>query len=511
MKKRMLSFCLAFMLIISALPMTVSAVDEVKIDATNFPDPVFRSYVSTNFDLNGDLLLSSREANKVTVINLTGTKVADLEGINYFPNLTHLFLNGCTKLTSLYLRVRVQNLFLSVSGCTALTELNCSNCKIGTLDVSGCVSLKRLLCESNQLTSLDVSECIALEYFACDSNPLTNLDVSKCTALQRLWCRKNHLTDLNVSNCGNLIWLYCRENKLTHLDVSDCVALTNLDCALNELTHLDVSKCTALDFLAYSSNHITAMDLDREVPTHFPGIQTASLETKYTINGWTADLSKLVETEKLNKITLKEGQDWQYDIATGIASYTGEGIPTELYYIYHGNNVPLNKMLVEVTLFAKKYVVMKQGAEKAYVNGIIAPTTQYASGYAKMENISGTMQLPLRYIAEVNSFTVNYDENTGKTRVTNPEDGTYLLITPNSTTVTKHTADGTQIGSSDTPLAFSIKNGVTMGPLRFTCEALGMSVSYQETSHGIYVVVSQEAQTDAYVNEKIAMAYWLGL
>ena len=70
-------------------------------------------------------------------------------------------------------------------------------------------------------------------------------------------------------------------------------------------------------------------------------------------------------------------------------------------------------MNVTVNLFAKEEpqqcIVMKQDAEQAYVNGIIAPTTQYATGYAKMENINGTMQLPLRYIAEVNGFTVDYD------------------------------------------------------------------------------------------------------
>ncbi len=125
---------------------------------------------------------------------------------------------------------------------------------------------------------------------------------------------------------------------------------------------------------------------------------------------------------------------------------------------------------------------MKQGAERAYVNGIVAPTTQYATGYAKMENINGTMQLPLRYIAEVNGFTVDYDADTEKTKVTNPADGTYLLITPGSNAVTKYAADRTLIGSSNAPLAFTIQNGVTMGPLRFTCEALGLAVSYQETS-----------------------------
>lgn len=172
-------------------------------------------------------------------------------------------------------------------------------------------------------------------------------------------------------------------------------------------------------------------------------------------------------------------------------------------------------MNVTVNLFAKEEpqqcIVMKQDAEQAYVNGIIAPTTQYATGYAKMENINGTMQLPLRYIAEVNGFTVDYDENTNEIKITNPTDETYLLITPNSTTVTKHSADGTLIGSSNAPSAFTIENGVTMGPLRFICEALGQFVSYQETYHGVYVVISQSALTDEEALAKIEEAYQLGL
>ena len=88
MKKRMLSFCLAFMLIISALPMTVSADVGVSININEnfFPDPVFRSYVSKYLDLNGDLLLSEYERKKVTSIDLSKTAVADLTGIEHFSS-----------------------------------------------------------------------------------------------------------------------------------------------------------------------------------------------------------------------------------------------------------------------------------------------------------------------------------------------------------------------------------------------------------------------------------------
>ena len=506
MLSRMLSLCLVFVLIISALPITVSAADGVKIDATNFPDSVFRSYVSQKFDLNGDLFLSSQELQGVRNISLTQSKVANLKGIEWFSNLSQLILIGSTKLTEL--SVKNNNLStLIVSGCTSLKSLKATGGALSCLDASGCTALSDLFCNYNNLSILNVSGCTVLKGLYCDNNLLKVLNVSDCSALQTLNCENNLLESLDLSNCKKLTKLWVGKNQLTSLDVSKCVALTELHCYKNKLTHLDISKCTALGWLECDDNYLTAMDWDRKIPDSTPGFQTSSLE----INGKTADLSKLVGTNNLNKVELKEGQNWQYNTATGVASYTGAGIPAELVYYYNGKNIPAKSMRVTVTLLTKQNVVMKQGAEKAYVNGIVAPTTQYASGYAKMENINGTMQLPLRYIAEVNGFTVNYDENTGKTRVTNPEDGTYLLITPNSTTVTKHTADGTQIGSSDTPLAFSIKNGVTMGPLRFTCEALGLAVSYQETSHGVYVVVSQEAQTDAYVNEKIAMAYWLGL
>ena len=545
MKKRMLSLCMVLLLIIAALPLTASAADEVEINKTNFPDPIFRSYVSENFDLNGDLLLDSNEIAAVTSLDLSNTQIADLQGIKFFP-LTSLDVNGCTDLYILDCSYISALVSLDVSGCTALQILNCSNTQLTDLDVnkctvlqmlncnntklvslnvSGCVALtdldvsrctalQDLRCDNTQLTDLDASECTALQDLYCYNTQLTDLDVSRCTALQTLDCDNTQLTNLDVSRCVKLISLYCHNNQLTDLDVSGCTALQVLDCSDTWLTGLDVSGCTALQVLKCYYSQLTKLDLIKKCGTLIVDSQTSSSEIKKISGEWTVNLTELVGAENLNKVKIKEGQAWQYDAATGLASYTGEGVPDQLVYYYNGNNFPAQKMDVTVELFEKEVqpcIVMKQDAEQAYVNGIVAPTTQYASGYAKPKNINGTMQLPLRYIAEVNGFTVNYDENTGKTAITNPEDGTYLLITPNSTTVTKHTADGTQIDSSDAPLAFSIENGITMGPLRFTCEALGLAVSYQETSHGIYIVISQRVLTDEDALAKIEKAYQLGL
>ena len=56
-----------------------------------------------------------------------------------------------------------------------------------------------------------------------------------------------------------------------------------------------------------------------------------------------------------------------------------------------------------------------------------------------------------------------------------------------------------------------MNNGVTMGPLRYTCEALGMFVNYQETNHGIYVTVTSVSKTTAEALALIEKAYGLGL
>jgi len=59
--------------------------------------------------------------------------------------------------------------------------------------VSGCTALTGLNCEDNRLTALDVSKNTALQWLVCDSNRLTALDVSKNTVLEGLYCYSNQL------------------------------------------------------------------------------------------------------------------------------------------------------------------------------------------------------------------------------------------------------------------------------------------------------------------------------
>ena len=170
--------------------------DSIAIDASNFPDPVFREYLrkENHFDTYNKIdkdrngMLSEAERNAVTKIvvgeGYKGQKIKDLTGIQYFPNLRFLlcYENQLTK--------------LDVSKNTKLTVLSCGTNQLSSLDVSQNPALERLNCYENNLTSLDVSKNPALELLNCYENNLTSLDVSK-TVVTTLDARGNQI-DINV-------------------------------------------------------------------------------------------------------------------------------------------------------------------------------------------------------------------------------------------------------------------------------------------------------------------------
>ena len=249
-----------------------SILADVEINATNFPDTVFRTYISDNFDNNPtDGKLSELEINAVTEINVYEKGIADLKGIEHFTTITYL---NCSKNKLASLDVSKNTLLkelhcdsstlisLDVSGCTALETLRCGNNQLTDLDLSSCTALTSLECYSNQLTGLDVSSCTTLTGLTCYKNQLTSLDISKNTALKGLYCQSNQLTSLDVRNNTALVWLRCESNQLTSLDLSNNDALNVLTCYDNQLTSLDVSGKTALNQLHCYENQLTSLNVN---------------------------------------------------------------------------------------------------------------------------------------------------------------------------------------------------------------------------------------------------------
>jgi Leucine-rich repeat (LRR) protein len=279
------------------------------INATNFPDANFRSYV---LGLYPKGYITQTDVNNRTRINIAQKNISNLKGIGYFTNLTSLYCNdnNLTSLSQLSGLSKMDELLCSDNQLTSLDlsyfpvlrYLNCSNNKLTTLNASNKSTLTQLYCQNNtlltmlncysdNLTSLNVTGCTALKelrcyynanlatitglgdctaitYLDCEDCAITNLSaVNSMTNIEKLYARNNKLTSLYVGELsylntlrvsGNtlLTTLYCYSCELTNLYVTGCSSLTYLDCSFNQLTSLDVTGCSALNHLEIYNNRI---------------------------------------------------------------------------------------------------------------------------------------------------------------------------------------------------------------------------------------------------------------
>ena len=249
-------------------------IGDVPINEQTFPDIWFRQYVLQVID-GGNKVLSPEERDKVTSIDLEigirncfdssepyvipgsahcrsvygeeaeadpnwygtideppyRTTVADLAGIEYFPNLVSLN---------------------ATYGHISYMDLS-QNTKLETLWMGGNFPMDLLprTEEGEEPTeehgmSLDLSKNTALKQVLAGGAVLKEINVSNNPALEELAVDRNLLREIDVSNSPKLKKLDIHSNGITELDVSANTQLTGLNVAANALTHLDLSKNTAL-------------------------------------------------------------------------------------------------------------------------------------------------------------------------------------------------------------------------------------------------------------------------
>ncbi|MBO5318847.1 MAG: leucine-rich repeat domain-containing protein [Ruminococcus sp.] len=123
------------------LDLRAQAAEGIAISEENFPDDMFRSYVNGYINRNADGVLTLDEILNVKEMCVENMGIADLTGVEYFTELTHLFCYGNTLTT------------LDVSANTALEYLNCTDNALTSIDVSANTALTKLYCEGNPLAS----------------------------------------------------------------------------------------------------------------------------------------------------------------------------------------------------------------------------------------------------------------------------------------------------------------------------------------------------------------------
>ena len=208
------------------------------------------------------------------------------------PYATNLYCNG------------LQLTDLNVSGCTSLTEIDCSSNQLTSLNNIP-TSVQTLNCSSNKfsgtfsltgrsaLTSFDISNNPSLTTVNVYSNSaLTSLNVQNCSAMTTLQCYSNKLSSLYLTGCSALVYLSCQSNQITSLsnlptslqtiycndnklsgtfdvinrsalktlDIKNNPNLTTLNCYSNGLTSLNVQNCSAMTTLQCYSNQLTSLN-----------------------------------------------------------------------------------------------------------------------------------------------------------------------------------------------------------------------------------------------------------
>lgn len=325
-RKRLCSALLCLILTVSMLPITGYAGEgDIEINATNFPDATFKTYVAT-FDTDSSGSLSQAEIAAVTEIEVRRQNINSLKGIEYFTSLEELECSGN------YLEE------LDVSALTRLKTLECSdNPLIESLDVSynkelvklycenhfrqGSLSrlifgenntvLDDLICSNNRLQELDIRHLTALERLICDDNALTSLDTSKNSKIAQLDIKNNQLTSLNLGEKPELFQLTCSGNQLNELHFSNLPKLRALYCNDNKLTTLSVNDCTLLDQLRCSNNSLTSLDIRNTAlnqSTYTNALQCEGNSYKIQIGGdRTFDLTTLPGNFDASKVTINTG------------------------------------------------------------------------------------------------------------------------------------------------------------------------------------------------------------
>ena len=189
-----------------------------------FEDPTFGDYCTSQYDTNGDGVLTNDEAASVKTLTLDAN--------------TDKTLTGITSLSG-------------IENFTGLEKLSCTMCEFTSVDLSRNTRLKDLDLMYGKLTALNVSSLPELETLNCNNNALTSIDLSHNPKLRYLFVQGNRLTALDVSHNPELEFLYINmmpnfTNQIETLDVTKNPKLTQLYAiemnSLKELRMLQAHK-----------------------------------------------------------------------------------------------------------------------------------------------------------------------------------------------------------------------------------------------------------------------------
>lgn len=199
------------------------------VDSTmeqRFPDPVLRDFVLWYFDKDEDGNLSESEMLQVTRLEMTNNKIENTHGLEYFPNLAILALNGERNDDNLPSNGKITSIDLSHN--PKLEELYLDYQNVSDLDLSGNPELRDLGLYKNPLETLDLSANTKLVLFGAGFCHLKHIDLTHNTKLDEVHLDNNELESVELGYNPSLRYLCLENNRLTTLDITGCHFLSEL-------------------------------------------------------------------------------------------------------------------------------------------------------------------------------------------------------------------------------------------------------------------------------------------
>jgi len=266
-------------------------------------------------DNEKSIVLSSKDLDAITTLELNNSKIKKIDGIEKFKSLTHLDISN-NSIADISLLSSLKNLTnLSAYG-NAITDLS----KIGDLNKLKYlnVSKNKLVDSTNKSVTKSISKLTNLTQLDISHNYLKNIDgLSSLTKLTELNLYDNAIHDFTeLGTLTNLISLNLGENNEKGLDngVKGLEALDNL----TKLEEFDFSENKTVDI----TNHISKMTNLKRLSLQQNKIKFKNLESLGSLtnleflNLYYNEIETIPQ-ELAKLINLKElvlGNNWLYDI-----------------------------------------------------------------------------------------------------------------------------------------------------------------------------------------------------
>lgn len=276
----------------------------ISAQIVNIPDPALKNLLLANADTNSDHEIQVSEALAINSLEVNGSEITDLTGLNAFTNLTNLSLK--------FINI---NGPLTLSNFTHLESLDFFSAQFTSIDFSGMISLTSLYMSSVSIDNLTFNNLPHLAFVWLDSIPATHLEFSSLPLLTTITVNSApSITTLNLSGLPNLIKISLSSIPLADLNINSFVSLQEIYLDSLGITSLDISglanlKRFSCSFCPLISINTSGANAIKEFATGF--CQLSSL-----------DVSQMTQLEVLEVINNK-GFD---SSASGLTSLNLQGL-----------------------------------------------------------------------------------------------------------------------------------------------------------------------------------------